>query len=48
MESKNEEIEEETIERFNRIAMRVYGKHYDELCGSRKRTVMTLYNTGDF
>lgn len=49
MELENEYIEEEElIERLNRIAMRVYGKHYGELCESRQRTTMTLYNTGDF
>ncbi len=42
------ETEEEFIERLDGIAMRVYGKYYSELCESRQRTVITLYNTGDF
>ncbi len=42
------EINEEFIEKLNRISMRVYGKHYSELCESRQRTTMTLYNTGEF
>jgi hypothetical protein len=46
----NEEqiLEEEFVERLNRIAYRLYGKHYFELCESRQRTVMTLYYSGDF
>ena len=45
---EKELMEEEFVERLNKIAMRIYGEHYFELCNRRKRTVMTLYNTGDF
>ncbi len=50
MELENEDLikDREFIEKINRISMRVYGKHYGELCESRQRTIMTLYNTGDF
>ena len=50
MELENEDLikDAEFIERLNRIAMRVYGRHYGELCEIRQRTTMTLYNTGDF
>lgn len=48
MELKNEEIEEETIERLNRIAMRIYGAHYFELGEFRQRSTTNLYDSGDF
>ena len=48
MESENEYIEEETIERLNRISMRIYGVHYFELGEFSQRSTANLYNSGDF
>lgn len=39
---------EQEIEDLNRVALRVYGKYFDELCPSRQRTVIKLLQTGDF
>lgn len=40
--------DEEFIKKLNKIAMRIYGRHYGELCGGRQGTIISLYNTGDF
>ena len=48
MESENEDVEEEIVERLNRIAMRIYGKHYFELGEFRRRATTNLYDSGDF
>ena len=39
---------EKEYRELNRVALRVYGKYFDELCENRQKTVITLLKTGDF
>ena len=41
-------LEEEYFRELERVAFRVYGQRFDDLCKSRKETVETLLRTGDF
>jgi len=41
-------LEMEYFRELDEIALRVYGKRFNNLCEPRKKTIETLHATGDF